>query len=96
MDSKNVKDGQLGNVLLESFAMCRQVKDIPGASIDGSDNVVLDLSKWGPSAEVVLARVGAELATITQTAGDSAELDFASAATAASFLELFVKIPLGE
>lgn len=95
MDGKNVKDGQLGNLILESRFFVREVKDIPGASIV-SDNVELDLSKWGPSAEVVFARVGSELASISQTAGDTATLDFASAATSASILELSVKVPLGE
>lgn len=92
---QHLKDGPLKDVIISSISLCRVVSEIPGASIN-SGNVVLDLSKFGPSASVVLARVGTELASITQTDGVTATLDFSSAATAASILEVFVKIKLGE
>jgi len=94
MDSKNVKDGQLSNVILESGFLVRKVKDIPGASIV-SDNVELDLSKFGPNAEIIFARVGSEIASLSEV-DDVATLDFASAATVESVLELSFKIKLGE
>ena len=94
MDSKNLKDGLLADAFLASGFMVRKVKDIRGASID-SDNVVLDLSKFGPGAEVVFARIGTEIASLSQVDQD-ATLDFVSAATVESVLELSFKIKLGE
>lgn len=93
MDSKNLKDGRLADLALKSYFFAAQVKDIPGAAIDGSDNVTIDLSKFDEGASVVLARIGSELASIS-TVDETATLDFASAATETSVLELAVAIEL--
>jgi hypothetical protein len=93
MDSKLLKESRLADLSLRTELICAAVKDIKGASIDAG-NVVLDLSLFGPLAVVVLARSGAEIATVTQTAGVTATLDFAAANTTASIIEVYVKLDL--
>jgi hypothetical protein len=100
MDSKLVSDSRLADLLLSQQHLVAQVKDIPGASIS-SDNVVLDLTKFGieeaqldeGTAKVLIARIGSELASVSYS-GTSATLDFTTAATTSSLLEVSVKIKL--
>ena len=92
MDSKLVKDSKLADLILSTEMVVAAVKDIPGASID-SGNVVLDLTKFGTDAVVVLAEAAGEIATIS-VSGTDATLDFTSAATTATIVKLFVKLPL--
>lgn len=92
MDSKNIKNPRLADLILSTFTFAAQVQDIPGASID-SGNVLITLAEFGPDAEVVEARLADESASLSVAAG-VATLDFTSAATAASVILLTVKTPI--
>lgn len=89
MDSKLANDPRLADLLLASDHLAAKVSDIPGASIV-SDDVELDLSKYADEAEVVLAKFGSEVATVT-VVGSIATLNFASAVTDSDVIELDLK-----
>lgn len=91
MDSKNIKNPRLADLMMSSYHLVAKVEEIPGASIV-SDNVELDLSEFGEDAEVKLARFGAEIASLSEAAG-VATLDFASAVTASDLIEIHVRRP---
>jgi hypothetical protein len=91
MDSKNVKNSRLADLLLSSFTFAARVDEIPGASID-SGNVEITLAEFGDSAEVLEARFGAESASLSTAAGVTT-LDFTSAVTASDVIQLSVKSP---
>jgi len=93
MDSKIVKDGRLADLILATETVVAAINDIPGASIDGSDNCVIDLTKFGEGASVVLAKAAGEIATVS-VSGTDATLDFTSAVSASSILELSVKLDI--
>jgi hypothetical protein len=93
MDSKNVVDPRLADLLLGSYHLAAVVSDIPGASIV-SDNVELDLSKFKSDTdevEVVQARFGSEIASISETSG-VATLDFTSVVAATDLIEIDVRV----
>ena len=92
MDSKLVKDSRLADLLLANTPLSAVVSEIPGASIV-TGNVALDLSKFGPNASVVIARIGSEIASVSVLA-EVATLDFTSVATSASILEVVIKLEL--
>jgi hypothetical protein len=91
MDSKNVKNPRLADLLLSSYTFAAKVSDIPGASIV-SDNVELVLAEFGDDAEVVEARFGTEVASLSEAAG-VATLDFTSAVTASDVIQVSVRSP---
>lgn len=93
MDSKNVKNPRLADLLLGSYHLAAKVEEIPGASIV-SDNVELDLSEFKSDAdevEVMQARFGAEIASISVSSG-VATLDFTSAVAATDLIEIDVRL----
>lgn len=89
MDSKNVKNPRLADLLLSTQVVTAAVKDIPGASINAG-NVDLDLAEFGEGATVVLAEAAGEIASVS-VSGTVATLDFASAATDATIVRVAVK-----
>ena len=91
MDSKNIKNPRLADLLLQSHHLAATVDEIPGASIN-SGNVEITLAEFGDDAEVIQARFGSEIATITELSG-VATLDFTSAVTASDLIEIDVKSP---
>lgn len=92
MDSKILKDSKLADLSLSLFNITEQVQNIPGASLN-SGNVELDLSNFADEAEVILAKFGAEVATVT-VADQVATLDFTSAVTDSDIVEIVVRIKL--
>ena len=91
MDSKNVKNPRLADLLLSSETFAAVVQDIPGASIV-SDNVEIVLAEFGDNAEVIEARFGTEVASLSTAAGVTT-LDFTSAVTASDVIQISVKSP---
>lgn len=91
MDSKNIKNSRLADLVLSCFTFAAKVSDIPGASIV-SDNVEIVLAEFGDSAEVVEARFGTEVATLSESSG-VATLDFTSAVAASDVILISVKTP---
>jgi hypothetical protein len=91
MDSKNVKNARLADLLLSSFTFAAQVQDIPGAAID-TGNVEITLAEFGDAAEVLEARFGTEVASLSTAAGVTT-LDFTSAVAADDVILLSVKSP---
>ena len=91
MDSKNLKNPRLADLVLSSFTFAAKVSDIPGASIV-SDNVEITLAEFSDDAEVIEARFGAEIARLSLAAG-VATLDFTSAVTASDVILISVKTP---
>ena len=89
MDSKNIKNPRLADLLLGSEHLVAKVSEIPGASIV-SDNVEIILANFGEDAEVVLARFGTEIASLSEASG-VATLDFTSAVTSSSVIEIDLK-----
>jgi len=89
MDSKNVKNARLADLLLSTQVVTAAVKDIPGASINAG-NVELELAEFGEGASVVLAESAGEIASVS-VSGTVATLDFTSALTDASILRVAVK-----
>jgi hypothetical protein len=91
MDSKNIADPRLADLVLSTYLVCAAVQDIPGASID-SGNVELDLSKFDEEDEatVVLAEFGTEVASVSVASG-VATLDFTSGVTASDVVKIYVK-----
>jgi len=92
MDSKIVKDARLADLILRTETVVAVVSDIPGASIV-SDNVELELANFGEDAEVVVAKFGTEVATVSMN-GTVATLDFPSAVAATDLIEVSVKLKL--
>ena len=92
MDSKNLKNARLSDLVLSSFTFAAAVSDIPGASIV-TGNVEIVLAEFGDSAEVIEARSGTEVASLSESAG-VATLDFTSAVTASSVILISVKTPI--
>lgn len=92
MDSKIVKDARLADLILRTETVVAAVQDIPGADID-SANATIELSNFGEDAEVVIAKCAGEIATVT-VSGTVATLDFTSAVTAASIVEVTVKLKI--
>lgn len=93
MDSKIVKDARLADLVLKTVGVCAKVSDIPGASIV-SDNVELEMSKFGDDAEAVFAISDAgEIASISHASG-VATIDFTTAVTASSVINVCVKLKL--
>ena len=97
MDSKIVKDARLADLVLKTVEVCAKVSDIPGASID-TDNVVLDMSKFGEDAVALFAiddlgEVIVDADGITNSAG-SATLDFAQAQTVSKIIKVCVQLKL--
>ena len=91
MDSKNIVNPRLADLILSSYTFSAAVQDIPGASIV-SDNVELVLAEFSDDAQVVEARFGTEVATLSEASG-VATLDFASAVTASDVIQISVKSP---
>ena len=91
MDSKNLKNSRLADLVLSSFTFAAKVSEIPGASIV-SDNVEITLAEFGDDAEVIEARFGTEVATLSESSG-IATLDFTSAVTASDVILISVKNP---
>jgi len=91
MDSKNISNSRLADLLLSSETFAAKVSDIPGASIV-SDNVELVLAEFGDDAEIVEARFGAEIASLSEAAG-VATLDFTSAVSATDVIQVSVRSP---
>lgn len=91
-DSKNVKNPRLADLLQSSFTFAAKVEDIPGASIDTGD-VKITLAEFAEGSEVIEARFGTEVATLSEAAG-VATLDFTSAVTASDVIQLSVKSPV--
>lgn len=91
MDSKNLKNPRLADLVLSSFTFAAKVSDIPGASIV-SDNVAITLAEFGDDAEVIEARFGTEVASLSEASG-VATLDFTSAVTASDVILISVKTP---
>lgn len=91
MDSKNLKNSRLADLVLSSFTFAAKVSDIPGASIV-SDNVEITLAEFGDDAEVIEARFGTEVASLSETSG-IATLDFTSAVSASDVILISVKNP---
>lgn len=87
-----MKDSQMADLVLASHRIVEVVSDIPGASIV-SDNVELDMSKFGEGAVVKQARFGSEIATLSESSGVYT-LDFTSAVAATDLIEVDVKIKL--
>jgi hypothetical protein len=92
MDSKIVVDNRLADLILKTETVVSVIADIPGASIV-SDNVELDLSKFGEGASVVIAKCNDETATVS-VSGTTATLDFTSAVAATDVLEVSVKLDI--
>ena len=92
MDSKNVKNPRLANLLLSSLTLAAAVQDIPGAVIN-SGNVEITLSEFGPNAQVIEARFEDEIASLSETAG-VATLNFATGLTATSVILVSIKSPI--
>jgi hypothetical protein len=91
MDSKNLSNPRLADLLLTSYTFAAAVQDIPGASIN-SGNVEITLAEFGDDAEVVEARFGTEVATLSESAG-VATLDFTSVAAETDVIQLSVRSP---
>jgi len=91
MNSKNIRNPRLADLLLTSYTFAAAVQDIPGASIV-SDNVELVLAEFGDDAEVVEARFGTEVATLSEASG-VATLDFTSAVTSSDVIQVSVRSP---
>lgn len=91
MDSKNLKNARLADLILSSYTFAAKVQDIPGASIN-SDNVEITLAEFGDDAEVIEARFGTEVATLSESSG-VATLDFTSAVSASDVIQISVKSP---
>lgn len=91
MDSKNLKNPRLADLILSTFTFAAQVQEIPGASIN-TGNVEITLAEFGDDAEVVEARFGTELAALSEAAG-IATLDFTSAAAADDVILITVRTP---
>lgn len=91
MDSKLIKDSRLADLVLATDQVCAAVQDIPGASIV-SDNVELELAKFGDSVSVVLAELpsAGEVASVSVSSG-VATLDFTTAVTASDVIKVYVK-----
>ena len=92
MDSKNIANSRLADLILSSETFAARVQEIPGASIV-SDNVEITLAEFGDDAEVLEARFGAELASLS-TASGVTTLDFTSAVTASDVIQISVKSPI--
>lgn len=92
MDSKNVKNPRLADLLLKTYHLAADVQDIPSAEIV-SDNVEITLAELGEGAEIIQARFGSEIATISESSG-VATLDFTSAVTATDLIEIDFKLEL--
>ena len=91
MDSKNLSNPRLADLILSTYTFAAQVQEIPGAAIN-SGNVEITLAEFGDDAEVVEARFGTEVATLSESAG-VATLDFTSAAAASDVIMLTVRSP---
>lgn len=79
MDSKIVKDARLADLVLKTVDVCAKVSDIPGASISGTD-VLLDMSKFGDDADVLVARIGSEEASSISVVAGVATIAFTAPA----------------
>jgi hypothetical protein len=91
MDSKNIKNPRLADLLLSSETFAAKVEEIPGASIV-SDNVEITLAEFGDDAEIIEARFGTEVASLSEAAG-VATLDFTSAVAATDVIQVSVRSP---
>lgn len=91
MDSKNLKNSRLADLIVSTYTFAAKVEEIPGSAI-ASDNVELTLAEFGDDAEVVEARFGTEYASLSEAAG-VATLDFTSAVTASDVIQVTVKSP---
>lgn len=91
MDSKNLSNPRLADLVLSTFTFAAAVQEIPGSAINAG-NVELDLSQFGDDAEVVEARFGSEIASLSEASG-IATLDFTSAVSASDVIQLTVKSP---
>jgi len=91
-DSKNIANSRMADLMQSSYHLAAAVSDIPGASIV-SGNVELVLADFGDGAEIVAARSGSEEASLSEAVG-VATLDFTSVQTAASVIEIDVKLPV--
>ena len=91
MDSKNVTNPRLADLLQSSYSFAARVQEIPGSAINAG-NVEITLAEFGDDAEVLEARFGAELASISVASG-VATLDFTSAVTESDVISLAVKSP---
>lgn len=91
MDSKNLKNPRLADLVQSSYTFAAAVQDIPGASIV-SDNVEITLAEFGDDAEVIEARFGTEIATLSESSG-VATLDFTSAVSASDVIQVSVRSP---
>jgi hypothetical protein len=92
MDSKLVKDSRLADLLLSREHVVAEISEIPGASISGTD-VLLDLSKFGDDADVLVARIGSEEASSIVVAAGVATIGFTAPASS-DILEVVVKLAL--
>ena len=91
-DQKLLSDSRLADLMMKRQFLCAKVSEIPGASID-SDNVKLDLSKFGSDAHVFRAEFGSEVASLSEASG-FATLDFTSAVSASDEIKIFVDLDL--
>lgn len=92
MDSKNIKNPRLADLLLSSYSFAARVEEIPGAVINAG-NVEITLAEFGDDAEVVEARFGTEVASLSEASG-VATLDFTSAVSESDVISIAVKLPV--
>lgn len=90
MDSKNVKNPRLADLLVSTYHLPAVVDEIPGAEINAG-NVEITLAELGEEAEIIQARFGSEIASLSEAAG-VATLDFTSAVTASDVIEISFKL----
>lgn len=97
MDSKNLKNSKLADLVLKRFHIHAKVNEIPSASIV-SDNVVIDLAEFGPDAVVFDAYFrsaddAVEKATVT-VSGTEATLNFTSNVALTDTIDVYVDLKL--
>lgn len=98
MDSKNLKNSKLADLVLKRFHVHAKVNEIPGASIV-SNNAVIDLKEFGPDASVFAAYflladgTAIERAAVT-VVGTVATLNFTTNVALTDVIDVYVDLKL--